>query len=162
MKLKLLLTLLIVFGVLNSFAQADSHSDHDHGHHGHHSNEIAIANSVVYLLTEKEYAYGMHLHYTRKLIGDLGLGVGYEKIFDDHSHNTFGLIANYRVKDNLSFAISPGISYSKGERKGKFAMHFESAYEFQIRDFHLGPSIEYSFDSDEQHLSIGLHVGYGF
>jgi hypothetical protein len=162
MKFKLSITLFIVCGVFNAFAQADSGNDHDHGHHSHHHNEIAIANSVVYLLTEKDIAYGLHIHYTRILIGSLGLGVGYEKIFDDHKHNTIGVIVNYRIKDNLSFAVSPGIAFSKDERKGKLALHLESAYEFQIKNFHLGPSVEYSFDSDEQHLSIGLHLGYGF
>ena len=80
MKLSVLI-LFVVMNVFTSFAQTESHEGHDH--HEHPKNEIGVANSPVYYLNEKEFTYGMHLHYIRT-IGDskFGIGLGYEQIFD--------------------------------------------------------------------------------
>lgn len=43
-----------------------------------------------------------------------------------------------------------------------FALHLEASYEFEIGDLHIGPVIEYAYDTEDQHLSLGLHVGIGF
>jgi len=41
-------------------------------------------------------------------------------------------------------------------------MHVETLYEFEIKDFHIGPLIEFAYDKEDYHISIGLHVGLGF
>lgn len=162
MKSIVLLFFFVVSAFSVNYAQVQKHSDDTHGHHDHHKNEIALANSAAYLLNESEFSYGMHVHYTRKVLNDFGIGLGYERIFDDHKHNTIGLVLNYHVIEKLGLAISPGIAFSELETKGQFALHLEATYEFEFKDFHIGPVVEYAFDSDDKHISFGIHIGYGF
>lgn len=164
----------IVFTLLaaHSYSQADEH-DHEHEHesdqdkeeheHDHHKNEIGIANSPVFFIGENEFAYGLHIHYIRRLgHSKFGLGVGYERIFDFHKHNTFGLVASYRPILGLSFNASPGFSFEDNNPGIIFALHLETAYEFEIKNFHIGPAFEFAYDPEDMHISLGLHVGYGF
>jgi len=72
-----------------STAQEHDHEHDDDGQHMHYLNsyEIGVSNGVVYNATEKEFAYVAHAHFI-KLVGEkhqFGLGVGYERIFDEHS-----------------------------------------------------------------------------
>jgi len=50
----------------------DGHQHHQHHHPG---NEIGLANNLVYLGEEGEFAYGLHLHYLRN-IRDSRFGAG--------------------------------------------------------------------------------------
>lgn len=144
------------------FAQAtDQHDDHEH--HLHHKNEIGVANSPVYFIKENVFAYGLHIHYTRTLSDSkFGLGVGYERIFDEHKHNTIGLVASYRLNEKISLNVSPGLTFEDGNSGSSFALHLEASYEFEINNFHLGPNLEFAYDPEDFHISLGLHLGFGF
>jgi len=61
-------------------------------------------------MKEKECAYGLHIHYVYNL-SQFGFGLGYERIFDEHRHNSIGFVWNYRPVDELSLNISPGVSF---------------------------------------------------
>ena len=91
------------------------------------------------------------------------VGLGYERIFDEHKHNTIGVVGVYRPIDRLSFNLSPGITF-EGESANEinFAFHAETTYEFEINNFHIGPVIEFAYDPEDIHLSLGIHIGYGF
>ncbi len=91
-----------------------------------------------------------------------GLGLGYERIFDEHKHNTAGIVGTYRPINRLSFNVSPGLTFEDGEPGGRFALHLESSYEYEIGNFHIGPAAEVAYDPEDYHFSLGLHVGYGF
>ena len=159
MKLKLLMTLLTVIISLNSFAQ---HADHSHNHN-HHKNEIGISVSPVWFVKESVFSYGIHLHYARTIADSkFGLGLGVERIFDEHKHNTLGLEMIYRPIERLSISISPGIAAEDGNPKVHFAFHQETTYEFEIKKFHIGPALEFAFDREDIHISFGIHIGYGF
>ena len=159
MKFNLYLALLITIFSSNLIAQTTEQSDK----HDHHANEIGIANAPVYFIKEKEFAYGLHIHYVRNIPkSKFGIGLGYERIFDEHKHNTVGLVAAFRPIDKLSLNISPGLTFEDGNSKVDFALHLETSYEFEINDFHIGPVIEFAYDPEDIHLSIGLHIGYGF
>lgn len=157
--------LLLCFGIYAQ--QNDDDHDHDHfapGHsHGdHHKIEIGIANSPVYFFKEKELAYGLHLHVIRAISKTkFGIGIGYERIFDEHKHTTIGIVGSYRVFDELSINFSPGITF-EGDSEKLFAAHFEATYEFELGNIHLGPVFEIAYDPEDIHLSLGLHIGYGF
>jgi hypothetical protein len=43
-----------------------------------------------------------------------------------------------------------------------FALHAKTAYEFELKNFHLGPALEFAYDPKDFHVSLGLHVGIGF
>ena len=163
MKLKLLLTYLTAIFSLNSFAQSPEHSDADSGSHEHHKNEIGISNAPVYFIKEKVFAYGLHVHYVHNIAeSKFGIGLGYERIFDEHKHNTIGLEATYRPIEKLSFDLSPGVAFEDNNSKKYFALHFETSYEFEMKDFHLGPAIEFAYEPEDLHISVGIHIGYGF
>jgi hypothetical protein len=161
---------LSIFYALSMNAQifGTHHEEHDHEHEHpsghHHKHEIAIANAAVYFLKEKIFSYGLHAHYVYNFPNSkFGLGVAYERIFDEHKHNTFGIVGSYRPIEPLSFLISPGFTF-EGEESShlNFAFHFETSYEFQIKNFHIGPIFEIAVDPEDTHLSLGLHIGYGF
>lgn len=141
------------------FAQEPEHEEHEH-----HRNEIGLGNSAVYFLKEKALAYGLHLHYIYNIPKSrFGLGLGYERIFDEHQHNTIGLEGTYRPVENLSLSLSPGVAFEENSLSNSmFALHFESAYEFELKYMHLGPVVEVAYDKEDVHISIGLHIGVGF
>ena len=80
---------LIVLFTSSTFAQNIEHDDC----HSHHHNEIGITNAVVYSLSKKSAYSGLHFHYIRSISeSNFGVGLGYERVFDEHKHNTFGLV----------------------------------------------------------------------
>lgn len=155
------LVFLTISGVV--VAQDMEHDEHEH-EHDHHRHEIGVGNSPVYFINEKTLAYGLHLHYIYNIPDSkFGLGLGYERIFDEHKHNTIGLVGNYRPVEKVSLSLSPGVAFEGNTfSEPKFAIHFETAYEFEVKNFHLGPVFEVAYDQEDVHISLGVHVGVGF
>lgn len=157
------ITSIFLLALAISLAAQTENLDHKEHDHDHHKNEIGIANSPVYLVKEKELVYGLHLHYVRNLFhSKFGVGIGFERVFDEHKHNTIGIVGVYRPIGNLSLSVSPGITFEDGFEESRFALHLESAYEWELGDFHVGPAFEFAYDQEDYHISLGLHVGYGF
>ncbi len=155
---KILLIIFVITGFNTLVCQEVSHD-----HHEHNSNEVGIGNSIVYFVEGKELAYGMHLHYIYYIPHTkFGLGIGYERIFDEHKHNSFGIIGTYSPVNRYYLSISPGITFEDNSSEMKFTMHFESTYEFEIGNFHLGPVVSFAFDPEDYHFGLGIHLGYGF
>lgn len=158
--MKFIIFSLIILNTILSISQTESHVGHNHDLH---KNEIGIANAPVYFLKEKEISYGLHLHYIRNIYhAKFGIGLGYERIFDDHKHSTVGLVFAYRPINRLSFIASPGLTKEVNEPDLRFGFHIETSYEFELKSFHLGPVLEFAYDPEDIHLSLGLHLGYGF
>lgn len=161
--MKLVLIFLLIIFSLYSLAQEVNHSNEHTGNHEHHKNEIGMANSLTYFVKEKVFAYGLHLHYVRNIPeSKFGFGLGYENIFDEHKHKTIGLEGTYRPIEKLCFGLSPGITMEGNSSEVNFALHLETSYEFEIKHFHIGPAFEFAYDQEDYHLSLGLHIGYGF
>ena len=156
---RILYAFLLLTGLTASAQSEDGHSEHHHNHR----NELGIAASPVYFVNENEASFGLHVHYVR-MIGDskFGIGAGYERIFDDHEHQTFGILGAYRPVDRLLLSVSTGISKEKHSPENNFAVHFETSYEFEAGDFHLGPAFEIAYDEEDVHISLGVHIGLGF
>ena len=132
-------------------------------HSDNHENEIGIANSPVYLLKEKAFAYSLHAHYIRGLKETkFGIGIGYERIFDEHKHNTMGIILSYAPLEHLDLSLSPGITFDDNDAKLNFGIHLEALYEFEVGIFHIGPVAEFAYAVEDYHVSLGLHFGFGF
>lgn len=160
-KIKYFLILVIIAFGQHIKAQHDDHIDHQHEHP---QNEIGVANALVYFINEQEFAYGLHLHYVHTIKkSKFGVGLGYERIFDKHKHNTIGIVGSYRPVDRLDISVSPGIAFEGTEYSDAiFSLHIETTYGFEVGDFHIGPLLEFAFDRADYHISIGIHVGYGF
>ena len=147
--------LIIMQGI--SIAQSENESEHSHKY------EIGIANGLVYFLNEKEFSYGLHMHVVR-VIGksNFAMGVGYERIFDEHGHNTVSAVVSYLPVERLALIVAPGIAFTNSNSGLiEFSTHLEMTYEFEIKNFHVGPLVEWAIEPDEMHFTIGLHVGFG-
>jgi len=162
MKLVIIPLVLTTIFSLNLIAQTKENQDKKLSHENHQS-EFGIAFSPVYFVKEKDIAFGMHVHYVHNISSSkVGLGLAYERIFDQHKHNTFGLEAIYRPVEELSLSLSPGLTFEENNSKPVIALHFETSYEFEIGEFHLGPAFEFAIDREDIHLSLGVHLGFGF
>ena len=163
MKIYSTLLTIILFTSLVSSAQNHDH-DEGHQHHEIHKNEIGMANSLVYQLKSEVFSYGIHLHYVRAIKQTrFGAGLAYERIFDEHGHNTFGVVGSYRPKEMWIIAVSPGITFEDHHREEVgLALHIETNYEFEINSLHIGPLIEFAIDPEDYHISLGLHIGFGW
>ena len=142
-------------------AQDHTHGDENHSHFG---NEVAMSNNLVFLAKDKELSYGVHMHYIRNIWETkFGAGLGYERIFDEHGHNTISIAASYRPFHELVLMISPGITFEDNwDKQIDFSIHIEAGYEFEITHFHIGPVLGFAVTPGDYHLSLGLHLGYGF
>ena len=140
-----------------------SHGSEDHSDHDHWL-ELGASIGAAYLLNEREFAAGLHAH-ALVAIGDTpwSLGVGYERLFDEHAHNAIGIAVQYRIIPPWSVNVSPGVAFSD-EHPSELspAAHVETAYEFLVGPFHLGPTIEAAFDKEDTHFTLGAHLGMGF
>jgi hypothetical protein len=148
---------------MSLFAQ-NNHNTTDEHEHDHHNNEIGIGYSPVYLTTDKEFVHSIHFHYLRNISETrFNIGLGYEKIFSDHNHDMVNLIGSIFLIDHLSFSIAPGLIFEDSKFDDiKFAMHFELYYEFELDNFHIGPMAGYSFSKEDNHIGVGIHLGYVF
>ena len=146
------------------------HKEHGEGHiHHAHANEIGMSAGYVYLTPEDDSAFGLHLHFIRRLQGEsfkkyLGLGVGFETIFAEHLHyNVMGSIAIYPYH-NLAIVLSPGlliVEHHK-ELETRYSTHLESVYGFLIGGYEVGPVVGIARSDGDMHYTIGIHFGKGF
>jgi len=155
----LLLALSLIFAAQ---VKADDHG-HEAHHHGHEGEtvEIGLSNALVYTLGEGHVAYGLHVHGIYSF-GEvpLGLGLGYELVVGEHQHHTLGCMFCYRPMGPLNLCVAPGITFEGTEVL--FGAHVEATYEFDLLGFHVGPTVGFAYNSDDMHLSLGLHTGVGF
>ncbi|WP_299580926.1 hypothetical protein [uncultured Sunxiuqinia sp.] len=137
--------------------------EHEHDHHRHH---IGIGVGGSSLLSEYDLALGTHLHYLYRIRphSPLSVGLGFESVWDEHTHNTITALLNYRILPRLSVNIGPGYSFAKEEDETHKALsgHLEVLYEFTVGEFHIGPMLGFGFEKEESHASLGLHLGLGF
>lgn len=163
LKLPIIAAAIALFTISNAYAQSEADSKEPHRHHHHHANEIGIANAPSYFINEKEWAYSLHLHYIRGIgHSKFGVGIGYERIFGDHKHNTFGLVGAYHPIDPVTVIVSPGFTFEDKLSQSMFALHIETSYDFDVGHFHMGPVLEFAYDPEDIHISLGLHIGFGF
>ena len=133
MRFKYFLTFLIAITSSNLMAQTINHSDN----HEDHKNEIGISNSPVYFFKEDALAYGLHIHYLRSIPKTkLAVGLSYERIFNEHKHNTFGPVLAYSPIEKLSFSVSPSLTFEDESSTTNFALHLETSYGFEFQNFH--------------------------
>jgi len=162
---KYLLILLTFFLQGTLISAQESNQSTDIEGHDHHRNEIGTAVAPVYFSNEKAVYFGLHLHYVYNIPqSKFGLGLGYERVFDPNRHKTIGIECVYRPIEPLTLNLSPGLKYEgDGMHDTKFALHFETSWEFELIDrFHVGPAFEIATDTEDYHLSAGLHIGYDF
>ena len=145
-----------------SFSLGQEEHDH-HDKHGHHK-ELSIALGVTPGHDNENSKIGMHAHYL-KGIGNhspYAIGISIETIFDKHKHNSVGLVGLYRFQSGFSIAYVPGLLFVEHENEIHFAQHLELCYEFELKQFHLGPQFDIGIEEDGFHYSFGIHLGIDF
>ena len=84
-------------------------------------------------------------------------------MLNEHKHNVFGLVGLYRPKDRIIFSFSPCVTFEDDESSElNLSLHFETVYEFVLNRFHIGPTLGFAYDSEDYHISLGIHFAYGF
>ncbi len=163
MKLKIIILLSFISSACGVLAR-ETKQNGDHDGHEHFRNEIGASVEPVYFLKEKAAYFGIHVHYTYNIPKTkFGFGLGYERIFDPHQHNTVGIECSYKPLDHLTLNLSPGLKFEDNRFSNPgFALHLETSYEFELGGFHLGPALEIAHDAEDNHLSAGLHFGLEF
>ncbi len=163
MRILFLLVLLTIITPSKIFGQAAKDTVENVDAHQHSKNEIGISISPAYFINEKVWTFAMHIHYTRIIPRTrFGIGASFERIVLDPKHSTFGIVFAYYPIEKLSFSLSPGMTFEDANPAALFALHLETAYEFEIGDLHIGPAFEFAYDPNDHHLSLGIHIGYGF
>lgn len=134
----------------------DRHETDDHRHH------IGLAGGLVFVQTENNLAAGIHIHYTYlfdiKNV-NLGTGLGFETILDEHKHYAASINLTYLPTHALSITVAPGLVFTP--TTADFSIHFETAYGFEFNKIHIGPTFEFAYAKDDIHLMLGLHIGFG-
>jgi len=177
-KMKKILFILL-FTPFFSFSQ-NQHSN-DCGFACTHENELAIGLGII---PSHDFSLGFHAHYVKGIALDnkLGIGLGFETILDEHTHNMYNLMCVYRFGSNingfLSVAYGAGILMSseedhddheeshdahKEDITSSFAQHLEIVYELNHQQkFCYGPVLDIGLEKEGLHYMIGFHVGRVF
>lgn len=156
--------ILLIFIYLLTIYSAKAQKTDAHDHHEHQRHEVSVGAFPVFFLNESETAYGMHFHYVYNIPATrAGIGLGFEKIFDEHQHNTLGINLSYRPFEKLNIGLTPGFTFEGSEiNSGVPSLHLETAWEFAIGALHLGPVVGFGVDKNEMHMGVGIHFGMGF
>lgn len=119
----------------------------------------------MYNIGEEHTATGLHMHLLRNFGDDkkIGLGLGFETIFDEHRHLNFGIPVNYNTHRGISLTFTPGVLFMKHEGwEYSPSLHLETLYEFYLDKVHLGPMLEFALAREDLHLMLGIHIGFGW
>lgn len=128
-------------------------------------NSIAMTTSPLYLIREGDLAIGMRFHYIRQIKpgSKYGIGLGLERIFDEHGHNAINALGSYQATENWIFLAAVGIgSEDENLTETNFTTHFETIYQLYLKAFRIGPAFEFSWDPEDIHFGLGLRLGAMF
>jgi len=114
--------LILLFIPFFSFSQEEEHKGNSCGFACTHNNELAIGIGV---LPNHDFSVGFHAHYIKGIALDnkLGLGIGFETILEEHTHNSYNLMCVYRFGSNINGFLS--IAYGAGVLRSSEESHEE-------------------------------------
>lgn len=122
--------------------------------------EIGLSTGLIYLIEEGKTTSGFHAHFTRAITKKkkVIVGLAYEYVFDEHQHHSFGILLGYSPVQDLIVSVAPG--FRTLNETLQFTTHFEVTYGFDItKKIHLGPLIEYAYGKNDNHITLGIHIG---
>ncbi len=161
-RLKLLVCFSCLTTTLSTTAQSSDSLSYKNNHR-FHKHEIGVAASPPYFIKEKIISAGFHAHCVYNIPKTkFGIGLSYERILLKPKHNTFGLVTSVRPTEKFNFSLSPGITFEDKNSTPFFSLHAEVSYEFEIGHVHIGPAFEFAYDPNDYHISLGIHIGFGF
>lgn len=128
-----------------------------------HNKEISISNLSVYSVLHESMHYGFLIQYVQVIKHTkLGLGFGYERIYDELQHYSFGPVLSYKPFSKFNISVFPTIELNTYNTQRRFSLHIESSYDLRIRDVLIGPVLEFASNPEETHISLGAHLGFSF
>lgn len=155
----------IVFVETSIASEQVEHKDL-HVHNEESGFELGLSVGYAYLKEEKDKGAVVHAHLMKRLSGEgfqkyFSLGFGVETIFSNEQHYGAMVTLAAHPTDNIIFSLSPGIEWEEheGETKSGYATHVEAAYVFEASHYHIGPVIGYSKTEDDEHYTLGIHIG---
>jgi len=175
---KISLSILFLFIIISLKSQEHINYDHNehidelgkNNNHDHfHTNELGISIAPTAYLQENTIALGTHAHYIHRL-GEsrLGIGAGFEAVFDSHKHKTLSAVFQYSPGLRTHISIAPGVVQEKhihngtAEKEYHWALHLELVHEYHLNFFDIGPFFELAFEEEGQHIGVGIHIGLPF
>ncbi len=162
---------LIIIGWVSINTLAFSKDRNTEANSGHELGEIEVGLSVgyAYLKEDKENGFNFHLHIMKRLPGEgvqryLSIRVGAETIISKEKHYGAMISLAANLWRNLVFSVSPGMEWAdhNGKWESKYATHLEVTYILENSSIHYGPAVSYSKARDEQHYTVGIHLGFPF
>jgi hypothetical protein len=152
MKNTLFALLIIIIGVSSAYSD-DQDTEYT----------LGLGAFASYSTEAEETHPGFHIHFFKKVIPILSVGVGYEAILGDHSQHTAILLGKVEILQELYFNFGPGIVFPIHEDdEFMISGHFELVYMFDMAGMHMGPMIGYVVGEHDSHISGGIHIGFGF
>lgn len=158
--------ILLLLVLTTGHGQTVGHESH---HHAHSDYELGVSLGIANLIDEDEYAPSMHLHISKRLgsselLERISLGLGAEYIFAEHQHYSFVGTISINPIWAVILDISPGILITEheGSKEKQFVTHIELTYEFEYKEFGIGPVIGLGLSEEDNHYMIGIHLGKGF
>ena len=169
-RIKVAIRFIVLFNILfcgrTALALEQEDNEAPHKAHEESSFELGLSVGYAYLKAEEDNAPALHAHLMKRLSDEgfqqyFSLGFGVETIFTDEKH--YGAMVTMAVhpSENLIFSISPGVAWEEhnGETHSSYATHVEAAYVFETTHFHIGPVVGYSKTEEDEHYTIGVHIG---
>jgi hypothetical protein len=158
--------LIIVLIIFPEFTNAQDEHGTEDAHHDHHQTyEFGGALGPAYGFSEAHLTGSLHLHLLRNFGPEknLGAGIGFETLFDEHRHLNFSIPVNYNTGSGLVFTVSPGILWKQESNwESSPSVHLETLYEFMFEKLHIGPMFEFSLARSDIHIMLGIHLAAGF
>lgn len=158
-------TLFFLLAYFQATAQHDHSHEHDHVNDEVQNYHLGLGVGAASFSGENDIAPAIHVHFLRRISNESNwsVGLGYEGIIQESWHNGVNLLLNYRPFHFLSFNIGPGIVTEKEDDEREFlpALHAESVFEFHVSGIHFGPMVGWGINKEHQHISLGVHIGFG-
>lgn len=159
-------TILLIGLTLNTLFSRVTHpedpDDPDSSHKGKYC--IAVGGGAGYSPAERDFFPSVHLEFERSITDKLGIGLGYEGSFGEHTHHSMMTSLNINLLDIFDVGTGPGIIFPhEVHDEPQFMWSAELVVPFDVGEaIHLGPMADFCWSPGDTHFLLGIHAGIQF